>query len=317
MTRRPAPIFTAYTRGCVHAACGFFAAVLCAALSSCAPQTPAKSDGGFVTDSRGVHIEPGEYARVISLAPNMTEIFMRLRDARENAKSAPPQEREAERLTDSRLIAVSEQCDWPEAVKALPRAGSLLMPDYERIAAMKPGIVLASYEGNPPALADFLKRSGIPLYAARIDSLASLYSTLTNLSRLFFPGESMTWENSLTEKVNKLSGALAGERVFFQIGSTTQAWSFGQETLLHDLLILAGAENLGAKRRGNFPQFDGEAMARLFPTLVILLSGSDHKRDTAFWNKYAPGARVRSLPPSPFERPGPRLIDALLELSAL
>jgi iron complex transport system substrate-binding protein len=214
------------------------------------------------------------------------------------------------------LVAVSEQCDWSEPIKSLPRTGSLLMPDYERIAALKPDIVLASYEGNPPALTEFLQRMRIPLYAARIDSIAALYTALTNLSLLFFPGEAMDWEAPLTAKVHALHGTLAGERIFFQIGSATQAWSFGRETLLHDLMSRTGAHNLGANRPGAFPQFDGETLARLKPSLVILLSGSDHKHDTAFWNRYAPDARIESIPPNPFERPGPRLIEALLELSA-
>jgi iron complex transport system substrate-binding protein len=299
-----------------------------------------ESAENFVTDSRGAHIALGrEYIRVISLAPNMTEIFSWIsdpdgsvprssKDAASFARERDPDGSEptqgatsmlqSTRNTDTpRLVAVSEQCDWPERIKTLPRAGSLLMPDYERIAKMKPDIVLASYEGNPPALADFLKRARIPLYAARIDSIAALYTTLTNLSLLFFPDGNMDWENSLTENMRALENTLAGERIFFQIGSATQAWSFGRKTLLHDLTELAGAQNLGASRRGLFPQFNGEALARLKPSLVILLSGSDHKRDINFWNQYAPEAKIHAMPPNPYERPGPRLIQALLELSAL
>jgi len=295
----------------LSAAIPVFLAPLFVLLLSCSPQSPALPEGSFVTDGAGeqVALLPVK-ARVLSLAPNMTEIFCWLSAAQAGAGADTA---ESERV---RLIAVSEHCDWPDSVTSLPRAGSLLQPDYERIARMKPDIVLASCEGNPPALASFLKRAKIPLYVARVDSLASLYSTLTNLSHLFFPEAGMVWEEHLTESVRALRDTLGGESVFFQIGDTTQAWSFGKKTLLHDLVTLAGARNLGASHVGSFPQYDGEALARLRPSLVILLSGTNPKRDTLFWERYAPGAKILSVPPSPFERPGPRLVQALREFCA-
>jgi iron complex transport system substrate-binding protein len=191
----------------------------------------------------------------------------------------------------------------------------MLMPDYERILRLAPDIVLASFEGNPPALEAVLARANIPLYVARVDSLAALYTTLTNLSLLFSltegQREGMAWERELGENLNALRGALRGQRIFFQIGDTTQAWSFGKTTLLHDLIRLAGAENLGARRAGSFPQFDSEALSRLDPDMVILLSGSDPKSDAAFWARYAPRARLLRVPPDRFERPGPRMVEAM------
>jgi ABC-type Fe3+-hydroxamate transport system substrate-binding protein len=237
----------------------------------------------------------------------MTEIFAWLSEEYASLTNAP-------RQIPPGLIAVSEQCDWPGTLASLPRAGSMLMPDYERILRMKPDIILASFEGNPPALGDFVKRMDIPLYAARIDSLPALYAALSNFSRLFFPDQGMPWTDRLQEKRHALKGKLTGQRVFFQIGLTDQAWSFGKNTLLHDLITLAGGENLGAAHPGSFPRFDAEALARIRPSLVVLLSGSAYARDTAFWEKYAPGVRILSARADAFERPGPRLFAALRDM---
>ena len=60
----------------------------------------------------------------------------------------------------------------------------------------------------------------------------------------------------------------------------------------------------------------GESLARLAPDLVVTLSGGDPLRDRAFWKTHAPGARVLSPTNAAlFERPGPRLIDAIAGLA--
>jgi iron complex transport system substrate-binding protein len=57
--------------------------------------------------------------------------------------------------------------------RALPKVGGM-QPNVEKIAALKPDLVLASSEGNHPALAPALAAAGIPLYVVRTDRLQEI-----------------------------------------------------------------------------------------------------------------------------------------------
>src|SRR5215472_12731620 len=70
----------------------------------------------------------GSPRRVVTLAPNLTEIVFALG-------------------AGGRLVGVSEYSDYPEAARAIPRIGGLEV-DPENVAALRPDVVLAVAEGN-------------------------------------------------------------------------------------------------------------------------------------------------------------------------
>ena len=265
-------------------------------LIACVLACAGRSDSGErqLVDGRGVAVRvPAHVAHVVTAAPNLSELVFWIG-------------------AGARIVGVSDQCDWPPEVTRLPRVGGLVTPDSERIARLKPDLVLASFEGNPPQLADSMRAAGIPLFVVRITSLATLREALARLNDIFFNGTNRSPVAHFEKNLAALQGRLSGKKVFIQIGTTAQAWSFGAATLAGDLLRHAGATNLGARHHGAFPQYDSESLARLDPDLVVLLSGTDPVRDRAFWTTHAPRARIVIVAdPSPFERPGPRLIDAI------
>lgn len=251
----------------------------------------------LVHDGRGVAVTVSSpLSRIVSTAPNITGILLGLGQGH-------------------RLVGISDQCPQPDPARPLPRLGGLSGPDAERISSLSPGLLIASYEGNPPQLADSMRALGIPLYVARIDSLKALEKTMLDLERLACGTNTQSLHQTLSNMRSEIAGRLRGLRVFLQIGTTAEAWTFGRSTLVHDALQAAGAIHLGALRPGTFPRLDAESMAALKPDLVVLLSGHNPARDRAFWKRHAPQARILTPQPDLFEQPGPWIAKAIHELA--
>lgn len=268
----------------------FFIALLSLCFTAC---TPNGTDEGTIHDGRGiaVHVTP-PLRRIVSTAPNLTSIMIALGQGQ-------------------RLAGISDLCQQPDPNHPLPRLGSLIGPDSERIAALSPDLLLASYEGNPPQMADTMRALKIPLYVARIDSLSSLEKTMLDLERMACGSNTAALRSSFSNLRTTITGKLSGKRIFFQIGTTSEAWTFGKSTLVHDAISTAGAVNLGAARPGAFPRLDSETMASLNPDIVVFLSGFNKQRDLQFWKRYAPRARLLTPDPALFEQPGPGIVDGI------
>ena len=69
-------------------------------------------------------------SRIVSLAPNITEILYDLG------------------LGD-RIVAVTDYCDYPPAVKGKPRVGGFTNPSLEAVVGAKPDLVILTDDGNP------------------------------------------------------------------------------------------------------------------------------------------------------------------------
>ena len=82
---------------------------------------------------------PDNPLRVVFLAPSITEIVFALGE-------------------EDRLKGVTEYSDFPAEAQALPKIGSYVRLDLERIVALKPDLCIGVRDGNPGMLSQSLKR---------------------------------------------------------------------------------------------------------------------------------------------------------------
>lgn len=95
--------------------------------------------------------------RIVSLAPHMTETLF--------AAGA-----------GSQIVGTVDYSDFPEAAKKIPRVGGYSRFDLERVAALKPDLIVGWYSGNAPAHIEKLQALGFPLYISQpnqIDHIAT------------------------------------------------------------------------------------------------------------------------------------------------
>ena len=109
-----------------------------------------------VTDDVGKTLAlPAPPKRIISLAPNITEVLFALG-------------------LGERIIGVTRYCDFPPEALKKEKIGGFLDPDIERIKALAPDVVVA-FRGNPLSALGKLEEIGVPLFILDIkNELASV-----------------------------------------------------------------------------------------------------------------------------------------------
>ncbi len=265
---------------------------------------------GPVIDQVGRTLEvPENPARVIALAPSITEIVYDLGQ-------------------EKRLVGVTQYSTHPAAAEALPRVGSYVRLDLEKIIALEPDLCLAIKDGNPKHIVEKIVALGIPVYVIDPQSLETIMDTITRIGTL------LNAEKAAASLVSDLQGriervqSLVKEtdyrpRVFFQIDAEPLV-SAGSRTFIHELIELAGGINTAA---GNdpYPRYSWEDILVLQPDIVLIssMAGGLAPADLAMtWKQWQQLAavvndRIFVVDADLFDRPTSRLVDGLEAIAGI
>ncbi|MDP3284745.1 MAG: helical backbone metal receptor, partial [Desulfobacterales bacterium] len=226
------------------------------------------------------------------------------------------------------LKGVTLHCDFPVEAKLLPRVGSYVGLDLEKIISLKPDLCIAIKDGNPKHVSDRLESFGIPVYAVDPRNLDSVMETVLSIGGLLGADEraDILVKNmrSRIRHIRELVAATSHKpRVFFQIGAAPVV-SVGTRTYIHELIMLAGGINVTAGATP-YPRFSREQLIALSPDVVIITSmtrSDAFEQVLAEWNKWPQIQAVRNkriymADSDLFDRPSPRLIDGLEALVKL
>ncbi|HEY1252718.1 MAG TPA: helical backbone metal receptor [Thermoanaerobaculia bacterium] len=247
---------------------------------------------------------PASPHRVVTLAPNLTEIVFAL-----GAGDA--------------LVGVSEYSDFPEAARRVPRVGGLEV-DPEKVAALHPDLVLAMAEGTARGAVSSMQAAGLPVAVIPSGSLDAVLAGIRQVGeRLGRTAEAERLTRELERRRAEVARRVAGRR---RPRTLLLVWpdppqAAGGGTFLDDLLREAGADNVVAARPG-WPVLSPEWVATA-PVEVLVIPDSDQTRE-AYARASASGAlsrgpiaraRVVRLDESALTRPGPRVFDMLERLA--
>lgn len=257
-----------------------------------------------LTDQGGRSVVvPERPQRVVSLAPSITEVVYAL--GRQEL-----------------LKGTTQYSDDPPAAKQLPRVGSYVRLDIEKIVALKPDLCLAIKDGNPRHAVTRLEELGIPVYVVDPRNLAGIIEMITGLGEVLSAAEAAaritTEMRSRAERVAARLGPAPGRpRVFFQIDASPIV-SAGRGTFIDELITLAGGRNLANGAEG-YPRFGWEEVLRFDPEVAIVASmagGFSVSELKAGWQKWptltaVKNQRLHVIDASLVDRPTPRLLDGL------
>jgi iron complex transport system substrate-binding protein len=262
------------------------------------------SDAKTVIDQLGRHVTvPDKPERIVSLAPSITEIVFALDQG-------------------YRLKGVTTYSDFPSEAEKLPKVGSYVQLDLEKIVALKPDLCIAIKDGNPIAVARRLESMKIPVYAVNPRNLETVMKTVQKIGGLLNVEEKADkLAQSMNLRIQKVKSLVAKTtyrpRVFFQIG-VSPIVSVGNNTFSHELIVLAGGKNL-AEGPIAYPRFSIEQVLALSPEVIIITSmarAAVFKQVKAEWNRWPnmPAVRDHHIfieDSNLFDRPTPRLVDGL------
>lgn len=246
---------------------------------------------------------PDNPQRVISLAPSITEIVFALKQG-------------------NRLKAVTRYSDYPHEATQLPRIGSYVRLDIERIVALNPDLCIATKDGNPKAIIDRLASLNIPVYVVDPHSLNTILETIREIGTILNADDrAITLTTGMRARIQRVKSRVAQAnhrpRVFFQIG-VSPIVSVGNETFIHELIEIAGGKNL-AEGPLAYPRFSREQVLTLKPEVLIITSMSRQavfEQVKAQWRRWPniPAVRddrIHLVDSDLFDRPSPRLVNGL------
>ena len=262
------------------------------------------SEAKTVTDQLGRQVTvPDNPQRVISLAPSITEIIFGLKESH-------------------RLKGVTTYSDFPPEAEKLPKVGSYVHLDLEKIVALKPDLCIAIKDGNPRTIAQRLESLKIPVYAVDPNNIDTVMKTILEIGGLLGSNnQADLLVKNMRSRIQRVKSLVASAkhrpRVFFQIG-VSPIVSVGTPTFIHELIVLAGGTNTAAGPVP-YPRFSREQVLALSPEVIIITSMA---RSTVFekvkaeWEKWPdiPAVRNRRIfieDSNFFDRPTPRLLDGL------
>jgi iron complex transport system substrate-binding protein len=263
-----------------------------------------------VVDQLGRRVQvPKHPIRVVALAPSITEIVFAL-DA------------------GDRLKGVTRFSNFPPQAENLPKVGSYVQLDLEKIMAIQPDLCIAVKDGNPKEVIDRLDHLGIPVYAVDPRNLHALTGTILEIGNLLdvIP-KARSLVKQLEEKTriitSKIAGATQRPTVFFQIGITPIV-SAGTDTFIHELITLAGGINL-AQGPVPYPRFSREQILSLSPEVFIITSmtrGASFDQIKAEWQRWpqmpaVKNNRIHLIDSDLVDRASPRLVEGLEVLAGL
>ncbi len=264
----------------------------------------APSVAKTVTDQLGRHVTvPDKPQRVVSLAPSITEIVFALDQGH-------------------RLQGVTTYSDFPPEAVKLPKVGSYVHLDLEKIVALKPDLCIAIKDGNPRVIAQRLESLKIPVYAVDPNNLETIMKTVLEIGTLL---NAKDRANQLVQnmdlRIQKVKFLVAKTthrpRIFLQIG-VSPIVSAGTHTFIHELIVIAGGTNLAAGPIP-YPRFSREKVLALSPEIIIITSmarSAVFEKVKAEWEKWPNMPAVRNQriyveDSNFFDRPTPRLVDGL------
>lgn len=248
---------------------------------------------------------PGVPRRIVSLAPSTTEILFAVG-------------------AGSRVVGVTAWCNYPAEAAKLPKVGDQRINE-EMVVSLRPDLVVA--DGNlEPAVVQRLEKMGLKVLVVAPRDTEGVYRAVELVARAV---GSQAKGRALAKELRRRAAAVdsavrarSGKEqprvlVLFE---TQGLYTAGPGTFLDELIRKAGGVNIAHNAATPWPVLSEEEVIARNPQVIILLYGEPGdilaKKN---WQGVAAvlNRRVVRVDADVFSRPGPRLVEALEQLSRI
>jgi iron complex transport system substrate-binding protein len=264
-------------------------AICTIALSGHAAITVRDDDGKPVTLQK-----PAQ--RVIAMAPHVTELLFAAGGG-------------------DKIVGAVNYSDYPEAAKKIPNIGDNRQVDMERVAAMKPDLIVIWMHGSSERQIETLRQLGIPLFHSEPKKLAEIPDSLERLGQLL--GTEAVANKAAAELRDQLASLTAQYskrppvRVFYQVWDKP-LYTLSGSHIISDAMRVCGGENVFASMKVTAPVVDVEGVLREDPEAVFATAEKNYG-GVNLWRPYKSMLAVRNdnlftVDGRLLNRAGPRMI---------
>ncbi|MEL6624417.1 MAG: helical backbone metal receptor [Bacteroidota bacterium] len=262
------------------------------------------------TDGLGRKIQLSDRPqRIISLAPNITEIIYAIG-------------------AEDKLVARTQACDYPQEVFSLAEVTTFPAIDLEQIRTLRPDLILATNEIFGPDDIAQLERVGAPVYIQVYQKMSDIYDGMEALGKVFdVADQAKAIADSLRALDKRVTQATEGQIPYSTLLLTSSGdplQAVGGKGYLNELIQKAGGKNIFADIDKPYASVDPESILLKKPEYLILPSTNDQVYQQligqypSLYNTEAEKLKqVFVVNPDIYYRPGPRTLDALLDLTQI
>jgi len=244
--------------------------------------------------------------RIISLAPNMTEILYALG-------------------LEEKIVGVTSYCDMPPAAKEKPKVGGMSNPSLEAVVSLRPDLVVLTTDGNRPEFDVRLHSLGIATHVFRARQISDLPTGIRDLGPVL----------GVTAAADDLASRIEGTVAQFRGAAHREApqktalfivWPepaivAGPGTAIDDALQLLGWRNAAGDVETEYPKYSVEEILHRSPHVILIGKGHPNMREISagLLKKLEGLEAVREdriyFTGDALYRLGPRVVEGIEELS--
>lgn len=244
-----------------------------------------------------------EPARLVSLAPNLTELVFALG------------------FGDA-LVGRSSVCDTPPDALRIPVAGAFGRPNREALLTLRPDVVLVTDLEQPGWIAR-LRAEGMEVLQLPCEGWAELMAAARAIGRAAGkPEAGEAWvaaqekrQAALADRVEQYWNGRVRPLVYLEVWGDPPTTAGGQ-TFLDEVITLAGGRNIAGDLPRRYTPVNSEWVIAKDPEAIVAayMSGTntaafERRPGWSAIRAVRDGRVCRSIPADWLLRPGPRLLD--------
>jgi iron complex transport system substrate-binding protein len=293
-------------KSCLNYFIGF---VICMLVACSAPSGEQNQQESLVlVDDLGRNMMLAKLpVQVMALAPSMTEMLFAVCDT-------------------SQIVGVTQNCNFPEAVKAKPVVNNYPM-DYESLLKVKPELIFTVEGITPLTDAERITQMNIPVYYQNYVTVEDILKGLSTIGKIM--GREKQAEilvdslRNIKEAIGRRTQPLAKPKVL-AITWHDPIYAYGKNTIFTDKLRIAGAVNaIDTVFDAPFPALTREYVLKINPD--VILGGNFEHMDSTFFRLYPElkktnaylSKRIYDVTDDLQSRPSPRVMESVLEIEQL
>ncbi|MHC4636921.1 MAG: ABC transporter substrate-binding protein [Planctomycetota bacterium] len=195
----------------------------------------------------------GQPQRIVSMAPNLTEILFSLG-------------------LDEEIVGVTLYSNYPPAAAMKPRIGTFWQPNLEAVIAADPDLVVTVGFPQQKDAAVRLQRIGYKCLTVDLEKVPELYDAIGKI------GQAANRERRAEELIEEIQGKIKG--ISDLIGNRTKPkvlWVVqrqplmvaGRDTFINEMIELAGGENAIGPTINKYPPIGKELVIARSPDVII------------------------------------------------
>ncbi len=244
--------------------------------------------------------------RIVSLAPNMTEMIFEFGE-------------------EKKLVGRTKWCNYPAESEKIENIGDIINPNFEKIVSLKPDLVVLSTHSKRETV-DKLESVGIKcisLYGG--DSFDKIYQMTSDMGKILGKEkESEIKVKEMKKRVFELEEKIKQSRkksVYYMISfGKGGEYTAGGDTFISELIERAGGENCAKELKGW--KYSLEKLMEKEPEIIICSKYNGMKESIKGEKQYqklsaVKNGRVYEIDNNKIDRQSYRVIDGLYDMAKI